>query len=148
MQYYLHCRKVTHATATHFTSAGHRTEKPQKGRMSQKATAVISSTAMPDYILHEPQPRRNVYWLWLSVFLAAFPHYYTDPGVSWGNGRRCPLVVHYWVDLQSVYGFRCYDNTAPNGNVSECLYSLYAWLHTHACSFVYVPFSTLTPTVG
>jgi len=28
-----------------------------------------------------------------------------------GNGRGCPLVVQYWADLQSVHGFRCYDNT-------------------------------------
>jgi len=27
-----------------------------------------------------------------------------------GNGRECPLVVHYWTDLQSVHGFRFYDN--------------------------------------
>jgi len=26
----------------------------------------------------------------------------------------CPLVVHYWADLQSVHGFHCYDNIAPN----------------------------------
>ena len=24
-----------------------------------------------------------------------------------------PLVGHYWADLQSVHGFRCYDNIAP-----------------------------------
>jgi len=24
------------------------------------------------------------------------------------------LVGHYWADLYSVYGFRCYDNIAPN----------------------------------
>jgi len=35
--------------------------------------------------------------------------------------------VHYWADLQSVHGFRCYDNIARTRNVSECLYSLYAW---------------------
>jgi len=64
-------------------------------------------------------------FVWLS--LAAFSHYCTDPYVTWGNGRRCPVVVHYWADLQSVHGFRCYDNIAPNANVSECLYSLYAW---------------------
>jgi len=46
--------------------------------------------------------------------LAAFPHYFTDPDVTWGNGRGCSLVVYYWVDLQSVHGFRCYDNIAPN----------------------------------
>ena len=38
-----------------------------------------------------------------------------------------PLVVHCWVDLQSVHGLRCYDNTARTRNVSECLSSLYAW---------------------
>jgi len=24
-----------------------------------------------------------------------------------------PVVVHYWMDLQSVHKLRCYDNTAP-----------------------------------
>jgi len=33
-----------------------------------------------------------------------------DPDVTRGNGRGCPLVVHCWADLQSVHGFRCYDN--------------------------------------
>jgi len=28
-----------------------------------------------------------------------------------GSGRGCPLVVHYWADLQSVNGLRCYGNT-------------------------------------
>jgi len=46
--------------------------------------------------------------------LAAFPHYCTDPDVTWQNGRGCPLFVHYWADLQSVHGFRCYYNIAPN----------------------------------
>jgi len=31
-----------------------------------------------------------------------------------GEWQGCPLVVHYWVDLQSVPGFCCYDNIAPN----------------------------------
>ena len=49
----------------------------------------------------------------LSVCLsaAACPHYCTDPGVTWRSGRRCPLVVHCWADLQSVHGLRCYGNT-------------------------------------
>ena len=38
----------------------------------------------------------------------------TYPDVTCGTGRGCPLVVHYWTDLQSVHGFRCYDNIAPN----------------------------------
>jgi len=30
------------------------------------------------------------------------------------------LVVQYWADLQSVQGFRCYDNVARTRNVSKC----------------------------
>jgi len=30
------------------------------------------------------------------------------------DGRGYPLVVHYGADLQSVHGFRWYDNIAPN----------------------------------
>ena len=56
----------------------------------------------------------------LSVCLsvAAFPHR-TDPDVTSG------MVVRYWADLQSVHGFRCYNNIARTRNVSECLYSVY-----------------------
>jgi len=64
----------------------------------------------------------------VCLSLAAFQHYCTDPDVTWGNGRRCPLVVHYWADLQSVHGFHCYDSMVRTRNISECLYSLYAWL--------------------
>jgi len=42
------------------------------------------------------------------------PHAYTllsGPGCNLGSGRGCPLVVHYWADLQSVNGLRCYGNT-------------------------------------
>jgi len=63
----------------------------------------------------------------LCLSVAACPHYCTDPNVTWGNGRGGPLVVYCWADLQSVRGFRCYDNIARTRNVSECLYSLYAW---------------------
>ena len=52
----------------------------------------------------------------LSVCLsvAACPHYCTDPDVTWENGRGCSLVVQYWADLQSMHGFRFYDNIAPH----------------------------------
>jgi len=30
-----------------------------------------------------------------------------------------PLVVHYWADLQSVHGLRCYGNITRTLNVSE-----------------------------
>ena len=50
----------------------------------------------------------------MCLFFCPSPHssdYCTDPGVTWRNCRRCPLVVHYWAYLQSVHRFRCYDNT-------------------------------------
>jgi len=52
----------------------------------------------------------------LSVCLsaAACPHYYTDPDV-----RGCPLVVHYWADLQSAHGLRCYGSIMRTRNVSQ-----------------------------
>jgi len=31
--------------------------------------------------------------LCVCLSLAACPHYCTDPDVTWGNGRECPLVV-------------------------------------------------------
>ena len=48
----------------------------------------------------------------LSVCLseAVRPQYCTDPDVTWERGRGCPLVVHYWADLQSGHGLRCYGN--------------------------------------
>jgi len=41
--------------------------------------------------------------------------------VTWGNSRGCPLIVQYWVDLQSVHGFLCCDNIARTRNVSKYL---------------------------
>ena len=50
------------------------------------------------------------------------------PGCNLANGSGCPLVVHYWVDLQVVHEFCCCDSIARMRNVSECLYSLCARL--------------------
>jgi len=41
------------------------------------------------------------------------------PGCNVGSGRGCPLVVHYWADLQSVHGLRCYGNITRTQNVTE-----------------------------
>jgi len=51
--------------------------------------------------------------LCVCLSLAAFSHYCTDPdsGCNLGNGSGCPVVVHYWAELESVHGFRCYDNS-------------------------------------
>jgi len=61
----------------------------------------------------------------VCLSLAAFPHYCTEPDVT--------LVVHCWADLQSVHGFRCYDNTAPNGKCQRVLVlalCLFFFLHS------------------
>ena len=50
---------------------------------------------------------------------AACPHYCTDPYVTWGSGRGCPLVVNCLADLQSVHGLRCYGNITRMRNVSK-----------------------------
>jgi len=57
----------------------------------------------------------------LCVYLsaAACPHYCTDPDVTWGHGRGCSLAVHYWEDLQSVHGLRCYGNITRTRNASK-----------------------------
>ena len=46
----------------------------------------------------------------VCLYAAIRPHYCTDPDVTWGRGRGCPLVVHCWADLQSGHGLRCYGN--------------------------------------
>ena len=59
--------------------------------------------------------------LCVCLSLVAFRPYCTDPDVSWGNSSGCPLVVHYWAGLQSVHGFRCCDNIAPNAKYQRVL---------------------------
>jgi len=46
------------------------------------------------------------------------------PGCNLGEWWGFPLVVHYWADLQSVYGLRCYGNIARTQNVSEYMFVL------------------------
>jgi len=43
--------------------------------------------------------------------------------------------VHCWADLQSVYGFRCYDNIAPNAKCQQVLV-LALWLFCHSALMV------------
>jgi len=42
-----------------------------------------------------------------------------DPDATSESGRGCPLVVHYWADLQLVHRLRCYGNITRTRNVSE-----------------------------
>jgi len=60
--------------------------------------------------------------VWLSH--AAFPHYCTDPNVTWGNGRGCSLVVQCWADLQSVHGFRWQYSAEGDMSASACTSSM------------------------
>jgi len=48
--------------------------------------------------------------LCVCLSAAVRPHCCTNPDVIWGRGRDCPLVVHYWADLQLGHGLRCYGN--------------------------------------
>ena len=57
--------------------------------------------------------------LCVCLSAAACLHYRTDPDVTWGSGRGCPLVVHYWADLQSGHGLHCYGNKMRMRNVSK-----------------------------
>jgi len=80
------------------------------GKVSWMQWAVVT--------FHERRSRGEMYIghgrLCVCLSLAAFQHYCMDPDVSWGNGRGCPLVVHYWADLQLVHRFCCYNEIAPN----------------------------------
>jgi len=66
------------------------------------------------------------------------------PGCNLGSGTGCPPVVHYWADLQSVYGLRCYGNLTRTPNVSEYMLVLAVCLVKFVLSlFIYcmLPFS-------
>jgi len=67
---------------------------------------------------------------------AACPHYCTDPDVTWGSGRGCPLVVHDLADFQSVHGLRCYGNITRTRNVSEYMLVLAVCLVNSLCCLI------------
>jgi len=60
----------------------------------------------------------------------------TDPDVTWGSGMGCPLVVHYWADLQSVHGLRYYGNITRTRNVSEYMLVLDLCLVESVVTFI------------
>jgi len=55
-----------------------------------------------------------------------------DPDITW-NCKGCPVVVHNWVDLQSMHGFHGYDNIALNAKCQRVLALLHAWF-SYNCS--------------
>ena len=63
----------------------------------------------------------------VCLFKAACLHYCTDLDVTWQSGRGCPLVVHYWADLQLLHGMHCYGNitrTLVTGVNAKCQWVL------------------------
>jgi len=77
--------------------------------------SLLSSVCSPLVTFRVSRRRCEMYCghacLCVCLSAAACLHYCTDPDVTWGNGRGCPLVVQYLADLQSVNGLRCYGNT-------------------------------------
>ena len=84
------------------------------------------------YILRESQMMRNVYWSCMSVSVSVCPslhaHRHNTAQTQMQLGEIVGGALQFWADLQQVHGFHCYDNIILTRNVSECLYSLYAWL--------------------
>jgi len=98
-------------------------------------------TSFYSYILPEALPRQNVCWplpsVCESVCLSvpcSIPTLLHGPGCNLGNDRGCPLFVHYWVDLQSVHGFHCYDNTYVHALYTANAYSAEHEMSASACT--------------
>jgi len=90
---------------------------------------------------------RKVLWspasVCVSLSVCPRPHAHTiaaDPDVTWGSGRGCPLVVHYWADLQSVHGLHCYGNITQMQNVSKYMLVLAVCLVISVASTVFGSF--------
>jgi len=47
-----------------------------------------------------------------------------------------PLVVHYWADMQSGHGLRCYGNVTRTRNVSEYMLVLAVCLVYYCKKFI------------
>jgi len=69
-----------------------------------------------------------------------------NPDVTWGNGRGCPLIVHYWEDLQSVHGFRYYDNTHVYKLTSLYSANVYSTEHERTVSALWLVYSGGDPS--
>jgi len=109
--------------------------------LTQSSTRSYDKVYKFHYISHEALPRRNAYWSRPSVCLSVCPspHFHTTDGPRCNLGcylgsKECPLVVQYWADSQSVHGFRCYDNIAPNAKRQRVLV-LAVWLVSLVVSF-------------
>jgi len=106
-------------------------------------SAYISKTPSEQFITYRVSCRqREMYMSLASVCLSvsvclplvSLPHYCTELGVTLRMVEGAPPSCALLGGLQSVPGFRCYDNIVRTRNVSECLYSLYAYCRLKARS--------------
>jgi len=74
------------------------------------------------HILQNKCTSTSDFWITGSnaVMALCIPHYYMDSDVTWGNGMGCTLLA-LSADLQSVHGFHCYDDIAPNTKCQRVL---------------------------
>ena len=100
------------------------------------------------YISRESLTRNVGASVCLSVRLsaAACPHYCTDPDVTWGSGRGCPIVVQYWMDLQSLHGLRCYACTRSMPSFQRTHVHVRYLLSPVRLSVVYLSVTRMRPT--
>ena len=59
------------------------------------------------------------------------PTLLNTPGCNLGEWKGVPSSCVYWVDLQSVHWFDCYNNTVPNAKCQQLL-ELARWLVHHS----------------
>jgi len=72
---------------------------------------------------HGVQCKNQPACLCVCLSAAACPHYCTDPDITSGSDRGCPLVVHYWADLHLVHGLPCYGNIMRTRSMPSYIYS-------------------------
>jgi len=117
------------------------TEALMKGKSSAEAKAELEKSGMSGAELQKILPHKVIdpsssllYFarvvddvrciLVMAVCLSVprrFPALLHGPGYNLGNGRGAPLVVHYCAGLQSMHGFCCYNNIAPNAKCHRLL---------------------------
>jgi len=69
----------------------------------------------------------------VCISLPTFPHYCADPDETLGNGRECPLVVPILGGFAIGSRVLLLWQHTRKRNVTECLYSLYAWFCNYYC---------------
>jgi len=111
---------VDGSTDTERDAGTGRQQQQRNGKPQRRVTFSVSSFSYQAVMIvvitfHLSRRRHKMYightCLSVCVSMARrIPTLLHGPGCNSWNGRGCPLVVHYWVDLQLVHGFRWRDN--------------------------------------